>query len=157
MHNIINSQNLETYAVGLVTGVFDLLHPGHLYLLKQAKRHSKVLKVALQSDPTFDRQFKQKPIQTLHERYYQLRSLDFIDEVIPYDTEKDLIDILTIYDFNARFLGTDYLSKENEITGKHICEMRGIKLVFIPRFHSWSSTELRDRMAERLKTNENKY
>lgn len=134
----------KVITTGFVCGTFDLLHPGHVHLLLHAYSQCDKLTVGLHSDPTIDRPHqKNKPTQTLFERYFQLSALPQVFDIIPYDTEKDLENILSIYNFHKRFLGSDYEGKF--YTAKEICEQRGIELVYIQRTHSWSSTELKAR------------
>jgi glycerol-3-phosphate cytidylyltransferase len=129
---------------GFTCGAFDLLHPGHIYLLQAASEQCDELWVGLHTDPTIDRPEKNKPIQTTFERHSQLAAVKFVQGVIPYDTENDLRNILATCAFNVRFIGSDYISKQ--ITGEDICSARGMKIVFIDRFHDWSSSSLRERI-----------
>ena len=131
--------------IGFTCGAFDLLHAGHVHLLNECKEQCDLLYVGLHTDPTIDRpDTKNKPIQSTFERYYQLQAVDSVDAIIPYDTENDLCNILATMDINIRFLGSDYLGKS--ITGSDVCEERGIQIAFIPRLHTFSSTELRQRI-----------
>lgn len=130
--------------VGFTCGAFDLLHPGHLALFKQATDQCDYLIVGLQTNPQLDRSFKNVPVQSMYERYTQLISCKYVDHVIPYDTEKDLENILAIENIQVRFLGQEYYGQP--ITGQKICEEREIELVFLERNHSYSSTELRERL-----------
>ena len=131
---------------GFTCGAFDLLHPGHLYLLKMASEQCDSLIVGLHTDPSIDRPGKNKPIQTTLERYIQLSSLSFVKQIIPYDTESDLENLLSILKLNKRFIGSDY--KDADITGGCMCRQRNIEIVFIPRLHSWSSSGLRHSIRE---------
>lgn len=137
------------YKNGFVAGAFDMLHAGHVLLLEQCKKHCKKLIIGLHTDPSIDRLYKNKPIQSSYERYVQLKGCKYVDEIIPYDTEKDLENILSSQDINIRFLGDDYLTKH--ITAHNICEIRNIKLFFIPRLHDYSSSELRKRIIKENK------
>ena len=130
--------------VGFTCGAFDLLHPGHLALFKQATEQCDYLIIGLQTNPQLDRTYKNVPIQTMYERFTQLMSCKYVDLVIPYDTEKDLENILAIENIQVRFLGHEYYGQP--ITGKQICETRNIELVFLERNHTYSSTELRERL-----------
>lgn len=130
--------------IGFTCGAFDLLHPGHLHLLSRCSQECDRLVVGLHTDPSIERSEKNKPIQTSMERYYQLTSLRYVDEVIPYDTEQDLVNLLATLNIHKRFLGSEY--GYTQITGESICHERGIELIFIPRLHSWSSSELRERL-----------
>ncbi len=136
---------------GFTCGAFDLLHPGHLHLLDAAAKKCDHLFVGLHTDPTINRPSKQKSVQTTYERYFQLCSLSHVYAVVPYDTELDLKNILAVSKIDKRFLGDDYEGKD--FTGKRLCEERGIELVYIPRKHSWSSSELKSR----IKTSEPPY
>jgi|TARA_B110000285_G_C15135181_1_gene626347 glycerol-3-phosphate cytidylyltransferase len=123
--------------IGFTCGAFDLLHAGHVVMLKEAKTNCDYLIVGLQTDPSIDRQSKNQPIQSVYERYVQLSSLQMVDEVIPYDTEQSLIDMLQSQPIDIRFIGEDY--KDREFTGKEL----GINMYYTNRKHSFSSTNLR--------------
>ena len=114
--------------VGFTCSTFDLLHSGHIQMLRDAKEHCDYLICGLQIDPTIDRSEKNAPIQTVVERYTQLQAVKYVDEIIPYATESDLKDILEMYYINVRVLGEEYRNKE--FTGKDICSRRGIQLFF---------------------------
>jgi len=134
---------------GFTCGSFDLLHPGHIAMLKYCKEHCDNLIVGLQTDPTIDRpETKNKPIQTTFERYFQLKYIPFVDEIIPYDTELDLENMFGILDINVRFLDESYQFISG-ITGRTICESRGINLHFNPRKHLYSSSELRNKLCQK--------
>ena len=95
--------------VGITFSAFDLLHAGHIGMLREAAENCDYLIVGLQTDPTIDRpDTKNKPVQTLVERYAQLNALKFIDEIVPYQTEQDLLDILELFQIDVRFLGEEY-------------------------------------------------
>ena len=131
--------------IGFTCSTFDLLHAGHIGMLREAKANCDILIVGLQSDPTIDSpDTKNKPIQTMVERYAQLNALKFVDEIVPYQTEQDLIDILELFQLDVRFLGDEY--KEKEFTGKDVCRKRGIELHFNKRDHRFSTTDLRKRV-----------
>lgn len=133
--------------VGITFSAFDLLHAGHIGMLREAAENCDYLIVGLQTDPTIDRpDTKNKPVQTLVERYAQLNALKFIDEIVPYQTEQDLLDILELFQINVRFLGEEY--KEGEFSGKDICRKRGIQLHFNKRDHRFSTSGLRKRVVE---------
>lgn len=132
--------------IGFTCGAFDLLHTGHVLMLEQCKSHCDTLIVGLHTDPTIDRKQKNKPIQTTFERYAQLHSCKFVDSIIPYDTEKDLENILNIYPINVRFVGSDH--RYSILTGQEICEKRGIEIKVIERFHTYSTSELRNRICQ---------
>lgn len=131
--------------IGITCSTFDLLHAGHISMLREAKSVCDYLICALQVDPSMDRVEKNSPVQTLVERYVQLSAVKYVDEIIVYQTEKDLEDILQMYPINVRILGEEY--KEKEFTGKDICQKRGIELYFNKRDHRFSSSDLRKRVA----------
>jgi glycerol-3-phosphate cytidylyltransferase len=131
--------------VGFTCSTFDLLHAGHIVMLEDARKQCDYLIVGLQTDPTIDRpDTKNKPIQSVVERYIQLKAVKYIDEIIVYSTEKDLEDLLLILPVNIRILGEEYATKD--FTGKQICLNRGIEVYFNKREHSFSTTELRQRI-----------
>lgn len=131
--------------VGITFSTFDLLHAGHIGMLREAKTHCDYLIVGLQSDPTIDRpDSKNKPIQTMVERYAQLNALKFVDEIVPYQTEEDVIDILELFQIDVRFLGEEY--RDKDFTGKDVCRKRDIDLHFNKRDHRFSSSDLRQRV-----------
>lgn len=132
--------------IGFKCSTFDLIHAGHVQLLRHAKDRCDYLIVGLQTDPTIDRpNTKNKPIQTLVERYTQLRAVSYVDEIIPYQTERDLEDILSLYNLDVQILGEEY--REKDFTGKDIGRKRGIEFYFNERSHRFSSSELRQRVA----------
>jgi glycerol-3-phosphate cytidylyltransferase len=131
--------------VGITFSAFDLLHAGHIGMLREARANCDYLIVGLQTDPTIDRPTeKNKPVQTLVERYAQLNALKFVDEIVPYQTEEDVIDILELFQVDVRFLGEEY--REKEFTGKDVCRKRGIELHFNKRDHRFSTSGLRRRV-----------
>ena len=132
--------------VGITFSAFDLLHAGHVAMLREAKEQCDYLVAGLQLDPTIDRKEKNKPIQTIVERYTQLKAVKYIDEIIPYTTEKDVEDILEMYQVDVRILGEEY--KDKDFTGKDICRRLGIDLYFNKRDHRFSSTDLRKRICK---------
>ena len=133
--------------VGFTCSTFDLLHAGHIQMLREAKEQCDYLLVGLQIDPSVDRAEKNAPIQSIVERYTQLKAVSYVDEIVPYATETDLNDILTMYHIDVRILGEEY--REKDFTGKDICKKRGIQLYFNKRDHRFSSSDLRKRVAER--------
>lgn len=136
--------------VGITFSAFDLLHAGHVAMLREAKSNCDYLIVGLQTDPTLDRpQEKNKPVQTLPERFVQLSGLKYVDEIVPYQTEQDLIDILEMMQIDIRFLGEEY--REKEFSGKEVCRRRGIQLHFNKRDHRFSTSDLRERVAKAKK------
>jgi glycerol-3-phosphate cytidylyltransferase len=103
--------------------------------------------VGLQIDPSIDRETKNKPVQSIVERYVQLKAVKFVDEIIVYQTEKDLEDLLMFLPISIRIIGEEY--RDKQYTGKEICEQRGIKIYYNERKHSFSTTELRKRVASK--------
>ena len=131
--------------VGITFSTFDLLHAGHVLMLKEAKESCDYLIAGLQTDPTIDRPgTKNKPVQSIIERQIQLEGCKYVDEIIVYQTERDVEDILKTKTINARILGVEY--KDKDFTGKQICIDKGIELVYNSRDHDWSTTELRSRI-----------
>lgn len=133
--------------VGLTASTFDLLHAGHIEMLREAKSECDYLICGLQIDPSIDRAEKNKPVQTVVERYTQLSAVRFVDEIIPYLYESDLEDILQMRDIHVRILGEEYRNKD--FTGRDICKARDIELHFNKRDHRFSSSGLRQRVKER--------
>jgi len=132
--------------VGFTCSAFDMLHSGHIQMLRDAREQCDYLICGLQTDPSADRPEKNRPIQTIVERYTQLKAVQYVDEIIPYATEEDLKDILSMYHIDVRILGDEY--REKDFTGKEICKRRDIALYFNKRDHRFSSSELRRRVAE---------
>ena len=126
---------------GITFSAFDLLHAGHVKMLEEAKMHCEYLIVGLQTDPTLDRPEKNKPTQTVVERYIQLKACKFVDEIVPYATEQDLEDILKAFHIDVRIVGDEY--QERDFTGRSYCEEKGIELYFNTRNHRFSSSSLR--------------
>jgi len=131
--------------VGFTASTFDLLHAGHVMMLREAKTVCDYLIVGLQTDPTIDRPEKNKPVQTLLERYIQLNAIEYVDEIVPYQTEQDLEDILNMFPINVRILGEEY--KNGKFTGRATCAKRGIELYYNKRDHRFSSSDLRERVS----------
>ena len=132
--------------IGFTCSTFDLLHAGHITMLEEARRQCEFLIVGLQNDPTADRpESKNAPIQSLVERQIQLSAVKYVDEIIVYNTEQDLCDLLLTLPINIRILGVEY--EHTEFTGKEICKNRGIDCYFNKRDHSFSSTSLRKRVS----------
>ncbi len=127
---------------GFTCSTFDLFHAGHVMMLKEAKEHCDYLLVGLQTDPTIDRPHKNEPIQTVFERFIQLKACKYVDEVVVYATEKELRDILLSYPISIRILGEEYAGKE--FTGDDI----DMDFYFNRREHSFSTTELRQRVVD---------
>ena len=134
----------EKFTVGFTCSAFDLLHAGHILMLEEAKQYCEHLIVGLQNDPSIDRREKNRPIQSLVERYIQLKAVKYIDEIIVYNTEKDLTDLLKILPIDTRIVGEEY--KDKPLTGRDVCEARGIAIHYNKRNHTFSSTELRKRV-----------
>ena len=135
--------------VGFTCSTFDLLHAGHVAMLREAKEHCDYLICGLQTDPSKDRKEKNSPVQTIVERQVQLAAVKYVDEIIVYETEKDLEDILEMFHIDIRILGDEY--RDKDFTGKDICKKRGIQLYFNKREHRFSSSGLRKLVAERAK------
>ena len=133
--------------IGITFSTFDLLHAGHVAMLREAKAQCDYLICGLQVDPSIDRAEKNSPVQTIVERYTQLKAVSYVDEIIPYCTEKDVEDILEMYDIQVRILGEEY--RDKEFTGRDICRRRDIELHFNKRDHRFSSSDLRKRVCER--------
>ena len=134
---------------GFTAGAWDLLHAGHVTFLIQAKAECDQLCVGLHYNPALENDDKNKPIQSVYERFIQLAGCTAVDRIIPYETEDDLINILATGNFKKRFLGSDYeqtVYGAPTITGRDLCVRRNIELVFLPRLHNYSSTELRARI-----------
>lgn len=128
--------------IGFTCGAFDLLHAGHIVMLKEAKSNCDYLIVGLQTDPSIDRQEKNQPVQSVYERFTQLNAVKYIDEIIPYDTEQSLIDLLLSTKIDVRFVGDDY--REKYFTGQEL----DIPVHYTSRKHSFSSRGLRNRVHE---------
>ena len=133
--------------IGFTCSTFDLLHAGHVQMLRDAKAVCDYLIVGLQVDPSVDRKNKNSPIQTLVERYAQLKAVSYVDEIIPYQSEEEVIDILQMYDIDIRILGVEY--REKNFTGKDVCQKQNIKLHFNRRDHRFSTSDLRNRVIEK--------
>lgn len=137
----------EGKKIGITFSTFDMLHAGHIAMLAEAKNHCDYLICGLQTDPTIDRpDTKNKPVQSIVERQIQLAACRYVDEVVVYQTEQDLIDLLLILPVDVRILGVEY--EDKEFTGKGECYRRGIECIFNSRDHSFSSSSLRKRVVE---------
>ena len=133
--------------IGITFSTFDMLHAGHIAMLAEAKNHCDYLIAGLQTDPTIDRpDTKNHPVQSIVERQIQLAACRYVDEVVVYQTEQDLVDLLLILPLDVRVLGVEY--QEKEFTGREECYMRNIELIFNGRDHSFSSSSLRKRVVE---------
>jgi glycerol-3-phosphate cytidylyltransferase len=145
--NKIKDLKSKGLKIGIVFSTFDLLHAGHIAMLAEVKNHCDYLIAGLQTDPTIDRpDTKNKPIQSIVERQITVSATRYVDEIVVYQTEKDLEDILLTLPIDVRILGVEYADKE--FTGKQICINRGIEIVYNGRDHSFSSSSLRKRVAE---------
>jgi glycerol-3-phosphate cytidylyltransferase len=133
--------------VGITFSAFDLLHAGHVKMLEEAKRKCEYLICGLQTDPTIDRPEKNKPVQTVVERYIQLKACKHVDEIVPYATEQDLEDILRAFRLDVRIVGEEY--KDKVFTGRTFCEENGIELYFNKRNHRFSSSGLRKEVLDK--------
>ena len=143
--NKVKELKAQGKRIGITFSTFDLFHAGHIAMLSEAKNHSDYLIAALQTDPTIDRpDTKNPPVQSIVERQIQVSACRFVDEIVVYQTEKDVEDILLTLPIDVRILGVEYENKE--FTGKQICYDRDIELVFNSRDHSFSSSNLRERV-----------
>ena len=133
--------------IGITFSAFDLLHAGHITMLEEAKRQRDHLLCAWQTDPTTERPEKNKPVQSVVERYIQLKGCVFVDEIVPYATEQDLEDILRSFKLDVRIIGDEYADKN--FTGRAYCEEKGIALYFNKREHRFSSSGLRKEVHEK--------
>ena len=132
--------------IGFTASTFDLLHAGHISMLREAKSQCDYLIAALQVDPTLDRAEKNAPVQSVVERQAQLAAIKYVDEVIIYCTEADLCDIMNMYQINVRILGEEY--RDKEFTGRDICRKRDIEIYFNKRDHRFSTSDLRRRVKD---------
>ena len=144
--NKVKDLKAKGLKIGITFSTFDLLHAGHIAMLAEAKNHCDYLICAIQTDPTIDRpDSKNPPIQSIVERQIQVSAVRYVDETVVYQTEKDLEDILLTLPIDVRILGVEYMEKD--FTGMEICNDRGIELIFNQRDHSFSSSNLRKRVA----------
>ena len=145
--NKIKQLKDEGKKIGITFSTFDMLHAGHIAMLSEAKNHCDYLICGLQTDPTIDRpDTKNKPVQSIVERQIQLSACRFVDEIVVYQTEQDLRDLILILPIDVRILGVEY--KDKEFTGRQEGSDRGILHIFNSRDHSFSSSSLRKRVAE---------
>lgn len=135
---------IDKKRIGITFSAFDLFHAGHVIMLKEAAEHCDYLIVCLQRDPSIERSEKNSPIQADFERYVQLKGSKYVDEIIPYTTEKEVCDILLSYEIDVRFIGEEY--KDKDFTGKQICEEKGIEIYYNSRKHTFSTSSLRNRI-----------
>ena len=137
---------VEEIKVGFTCSTFDLLHAGHVIMLQEAKSMCDYLIVGLLIDPTIDRPTtKQKPVQTPFERYVQLSACRYVDEIIPFSTEQEIVDMILAIQPDIRIVGEEY--RDTEHTGKGLCN-----IYYNSRKHSFSTTDLRKRVVEASKT-----
>lgn len=132
--------------VGITCSTFDLLHSGHVAMLREAKTACDYLICALQNDPSVDRPEKNKPVQNIVERQAQLAAIRYVDEILVYNTEDELRDILSMYQIDVKIMGEEY--RDIDFTGKDICQKRGIEFYFNKRDHRFSTSDLRRRVEE---------
>jgi glycerol-3-phosphate cytidylyltransferase len=144
--NKIKELKQQGLKIGITFSQFDMLHAGHIAMLSEAKNHCDYLIAGLQNNAQWDRPEKNAPVQTIVERQIQLAAVRYVDEVVIYNTEKDLEDILLTLPIDVRILGVEYMEKD--FTGRAICERRKIELIFNGRDHSFSSSSLRKRVAQ---------
>jgi glycerol-3-phosphate cytidylyltransferase len=143
--NHVKQLKAEGKRIGITFSTFDMLHAGHIAMLSEAKNHCDYLICGLQTDPTIDRpETKNRPIQSVVERQIQLAACRYVDEVVVYQTEQDLCDLLLILPVDVRVLGVEY--QHSEFSGYDACVMRGIEIVYNGRDHSFSSSSLRKRV-----------
>jgi glycerol-3-phosphate cytidylyltransferase len=133
--------------IGITFSQFDMLHAGHIAMLAEAKNHCDYLIAGLQTDASIDRpEKKNAPIQSVVERQIQLAAVRYVDEIVIYQTEQDLVDLLLILPVDVRILGVEY--ENQNYTGKNEGHIRGIRPIFNGRDHSFSSSSLRRRVVE---------
>ena len=126
--------------VGITAGAFDLFHAGHMLMLKDASNQCDHLIVALQTDPSIDRKEKNKPVQSMYERFVQLDACKYVDEIIPYETEDDLYALIMNNNIDLRIIGNEY--RNEDFTAREV----GLEIYYNVRNHQWSTTELRERI-----------
>jgi glycerol-3-phosphate cytidylyltransferase len=145
--NHVRKLKEEGKKIGITFSTFDMLHAGHIAMLAEARNHCDYLICGLQTDPTIDRpDTKNRPVQSIVERQIQLAACRYVDEVVVYQTEQDLVDLLLILPLDVRVLGVEYEHKD--FSGKAECHQRNIEIIFNGRDHSFSSSSLRKRVAE---------
>lgn len=144
----IKELKAQNKKIGITFSSFDLgPHAGHIAMLNEAKNYCDYLIAGIQTDPTIDRPFKNRPIQSIVERQIQVAANRSVDEIIIYQTEQDLIDLLCILPVDVRILGVEY--KDKEFTGRQECIDRGIEIVYNSRDHKFSSSSIRQRVLDR--------
>ena len=144
--NKVQELKAQGLKIGFTASQFDMLHAGHVAMLSEAKNHCDYLIAGLQNNASWDRPEKNAPIQSIVERQIQLAATRYVDEIVVYNTEKDLEDILLTLPIDVRILGIEY--REKDFTGRDICNARNIELIYNKRDHSFSSSSLRKRVAE---------
>jgi glycerol-3-phosphate cytidylyltransferase len=144
--NKVQELKAQGLRIGFTASQFDMLHAGHIAMLSEARNHCDYLIAGLQNNASWDRPEKNAPIQSIVERQIQLAATRYVDEIVVYNTENDLEDILLILPIDVRILGIEY--RDREFTGKDICTTRGIELIYNKRDHSFSSSSLRKRVVE---------
>lgn len=133
--------------VGFTASAFDLLHAGHISMLREAKSVCDHLICGLQIDPSLERLGKNQPIQGITERYIQLSAVKYVDEIVPYAYEKELLDILDTYPIDIRIIGEEY--RAEQFTGKDECQLKGIEIYYNKRDHGFSTSELRRKIVDK--------
>ena len=144
--NKVQELKAQGLRIGFTASQFDMLHAGHVAMLSEARNHCDYLIAGLQNNASWDRPEKNAPIQSIVERQIQLAATRYVDEIVVYNTESDLEDILLTLPIDVRILGIEY--RDREFTGKDICTTRGIELIYNKRDHSFSSSSLRKRVVE---------
>ena len=130
--------------IGFTASAFDLLHPGHVMMLEEAKEHCDWLICGLHVDPSIQRKEKSAPMQSLIERYTQLAAVKHVDQIVPYQFESELLDIMALYRVSVRIVGEEY--RGTDFTGKTYCNAAGVKIVYNSRKHTFSSTAMRSKL-----------
>lgn len=133
----------DQFITGVVAGTFDLIHPGHVVLLRQCRAMCNHLTVALHVDPSIERSTKNKPLMSVFERWAVLNALEDVSTIVPYETERDLVNLYGSFKFNRLFVGADHI--QDTVTGAHLFEQDSV--IFVPRDHGWSSSEMRSRIS----------
>jgi glycerol-3-phosphate cytidylyltransferase len=144
--NRIKELKEQGLRIGITFSQFDMLHAGHIAMLSEAKNHCDYLIAGLQNNAQWDRPQKNSPIQSIVERQIQLAATRYVDEIVVYNTEQDLVDLLLILPVDVRILGVEYEHKD--FTGKAECVGRGIEIIYNGRDHSFSSSSLRKRVVQ---------
>ncbi len=144
--NKVQELKAQGLRIGFTASQFDMLHAGHIAMLSEARNHCDYLIAGLQNNAAWDRPEKNAPIQSIVERQIQLAATRYVDEIVVYNTESDLEDILLTLPIDVRILGIEY--RDREFTGKDICTTRDIELIYNKRDHSFSSSSLRKRVVE---------